>query len=112
MCGLLLSVQRAAGGSGGGDANSGPGSDAPDLELGEPDGEGEKSCVIFRMAHGVAFGEQLKVVGDGPVLGAWDITQAPSKGMLRTFPHTVSSVRMAGQYGRRRPSARAGGWTS
>lgn len=51
---------------------------APDPELGEPDGEaGEKSRVVFRMAHGVAFGEQLKVVGDGPVLGDWDITQAP-----------------------------------
>ena len=39
----------------------------------------EKSRVVFRMEHSVAFGEQVKVVGDGPELGNWDITQAPSE---------------------------------
>lgn len=67
-------LAEASGSAGGADEA------APDPELGEPDDEdGEKSRVIFRMAHGVAFGEQLKVVGDGPVLGNWDITQAPSE---------------------------------
>lgn len=75
----LATVQcSAASSSGSGDSSSEP---APeDSELGDAsDDDGEKSRVIFRMEHGVAFGERLKVVGDGPVLGDWDITQAPSE---------------------------------
>jgi Starch binding domain len=68
-------AQVAAAGSSG-DSSGGSGTDGP--ELGVPKEDGEKSRVIFHMAHGVAFGEQVKVVGDGPVLGNWDITQAPS----------------------------------
>jgi hypothetical protein len=59
-----------------GDGSSG--SEPADPDLGLPEEVAENSRVIFRMAHGVAFGEQLKVVGDGPVLGDWDITTAPS----------------------------------
>lgn len=66
------SIDSSGSSSGGG---SGPDEPAPGGD-GEP---AEESRVVFRMEHAVAFGEQVKVVGDGPELGNWDITQAPSE---------------------------------
>ena len=69
-------MQCAAKGSGGSDGGAGDSGD--DVPVGG-DAAVEKSRVMFRLSHGVAFGEQIKVVGDGAELGNWDIKQAPSE---------------------------------
>jgi Starch binding domain len=74
------SIDSSGSSSGGG---SGPEEPAPEGD----DEHAEESRVVFRMEHAVAFGEQVKVVGDGPELGNWDITQAPSKWSTRAKFH-------------------------
>ena len=43
--------------------------------------------VLFSTTHQVQFGEIVKVVGQGPQLGKWDVSQAPGTPPL---PHTFS----------------------
>lgn len=37
----------------------------------------QSSHVVFCLYHGVLFGEKVKVVGDGELLGDWDLADAP-----------------------------------
>jgi Starch binding domain len=78
------SIDSSGGSSGGG---SGPEEPAPEGD----DEHAEESRVVFRMEHAVAFGEQVKVVGDGPELGNWDITQAPSEWWSGAHSQSVNS---------------------
>lgn len=71
-------AQCAADSSPSGEAGGGSATDRDDACTAEEDSDVVKSRVIFRLVHGVAFGEQIKVVGDGPALGDWDINAAPS----------------------------------
>ncbi len=75
QCAAEASGSRAQGGEpGSGSVDGGAGTDA---EAEDPDVV--KSRVIFRLVHAVSFGQQIKVVGDGPALGNWDINAAPSE---------------------------------
>ena len=66
------------------ESSGGSSSDSP--ETGQSSGSAhrdvQKSRVMFRLQHGVAFGEQVKVVGDGAELGNWDIDNAPSAPLI------------------------------
>ena len=76
------------------ESSGGSSSDSP--ESGQPSGSGsahrdvQKSRVMFRLQHGVAFGEQVKVVGDGAELGNWDIDNAPSEPSILAHCHVLT----------------------
>lgn len=51
----------------------------------------QQQKVLFSTTHQVQFGEIMKVVGQGPQLGKWDVSKAPGIACL-AFPLKWSAM--------------------
>jgi len=52
----------------------------------------EQRHVIFRTTHQVQYGDVIKVVGQGPQLGKWEVGHAPGMLCMLKFCYIMDSL--------------------